>query len=574
MKIFKYANKYIVSIIFVLVLTYAQVMADLSLPDYMSKIIDTGIVSGDVDFILRVGFEMILVALFSIICSIIIGYIAARVAAKIARDIRGDVFEHITEFSSFEFNQMGSSSLITRTTNDVNQIQIFVVMLLRMIISAPIMGIGGIIKALDKCNSMTYIIVLAVSILLTVIVSLIFIVVPKFNLIQKLVDKLNLVTKESLSGMLVIRSFNKESSEEKKFSDANAELTKTNLFVNRTMTVLFPILNLVLSLTVLLIMWVGASKIGSGEIALGNVMAFIQYTMRTIMSFLMLSMVFVFLPRASVSAKRILEVLDTKQSIKNKENIKQLNKIKGIVEFRNVSFRYPDADGDVIKNINFTCYPGETTAFIGSTGSGKSTLINLIPRFFDVTEGAILIDGLDIRDMDIKNLRDNVSYVPQKGVLFSGTIESNIKYGKESASKKEVSDAAEVAQSIDFINEKEEKFSSPIASGGINVSGGQKQRLSIARALIKDAKIFIFDDSFSALDFKTDAALRKALANKTKDKNILIVAQRIGTIKNADRIVVLESGSVVGIGTHAELLNSCEIYREIAYSQLSKEELA
>ncbi|MHB8062795.1 MAG: ABC transporter ATP-binding protein [Ruminiclostridium sp.] len=526
------------------------------------------------NYILYAGLLMLLIALVSMAASVTVGFIAARVSAGIGRSLRKDVFENVVDFSNTEFDKFSTSSLITRSTNDIQQVQMLMVMLLRIVFYAPILGIGGIIKVINTDTSMSWVIGVAVLAILSLVLVLFGIAMPKFKIIQKLVDKLNLVTRESLTGMLVIRAFGTERTEEKKFEKANTDFTKNNLFVSRIMSVMFPAMMLIMNGVMLLIVWVGAHQIDLGNMQVGNMMAFIQYAMQIIMAFLMISMVSIILPRASVSISRIAEVINSKGTINDPEKVKKFNtELKGNVEFKNVSFKYPGADDDVLTNINFTAKAGQTTAFIGSTGSGKSTLINLIPRFYDVTDGQILVDGTDIREVSQHDLRDKIGYVPQKGILFSGTIESNLKYGFEAATQEDLNSAAEISQALDFINEKEEGFKTEISQGGTNVSGGQKQRLSIARALVKKPEIFIFDDSFSALDFKTDASLRKALKSKTAEATVLIVAQRISTVMSADQILVLDEGMVVGIGTHKELMENCEIYQQIALSQLSKEEL-
>jgi len=526
------------------------------------------------NYVLYAGLLMLLIALVSMSASVSVGFVAARVSAGIGRSLRKDVFENVVGFSNAEFDKFSTSSLITRSTNDIQQVQMLMVMLLRIVFYAPILGIGGVIKVLNTDTSMSWVIGVAVLAILSLVLVLFGVAIPKFKIMQKLVDKLNLVTRESLTGMLVIRAFGTERNEEKKFEKANTDFTKNNLFVSRVMAIMMPMMMLVMNGVTILIVWVGAHQIDLGKMQVGNMMAFMQYAMQIIMAFLMISMVSIILPRASVSISRIAEVINSKGTINDPKKAKEFyNGLKGNVEFKNVSFKYPGAEDDVLSNINFTAKAGETTAFIGSTGSGKSTLINLIPRFYDVTDGQILVDGTDIRDVTQHALRDKIGYVPQKGILFSGTIESNLKYGYEAASEEDLKDAAEIAQAIEFINEKEEGFKTEISQGGTNVSGGQKQRLSIARALVKKPEIFIFDDSFSALDFKTDATLRKALKSKTAEATVLIVAQRISTVMSADQILVLDEGKVVGIGTHKELMKNCEVYQQIALSQLSKEEL-
>ena len=517
---------------------------------------------------------MIGITILGVIASICVGFLASRVGASLGRVLRSKTFEKVMRFSSKEMTEFSTASLITRSTNDIQQIQMMTVMILRIVFFAPFMAIGGIYKALSTNTSMAWIIGVAVLAVVVVVIILFSTVMPRFKKLQNLVDRLNLVTREILTGLSVIRAFSTEQFEERRFDKANKDLTKVNMFVNRMMSAMMPLMMLVMNIISVLIVWVGAKNIDTGAMQVGDMMAFIQYTMQIVMSFLMISMISVMIPRAAVSANRINEVLDKEIVIKEDKVPEQFDENqKGVVEFKNVSFQYPDADEKVLYDINFTARPGETTAFIGSTGSGKSTLINLIPRFHDVTEGKILVDGRDIRHVSVHDLREKIGYVPQKGVLFSGTIDSNLRYGKKEANENEIKKAAKIAQALDFINEKENKFDSEIAQGGSNVSGGQKQRLSIARAIAKDPEIFIFDDSFSALDFKTDAKLRKALKTETENSTVLIVAQRISTILDADQIVVLDEGRVVGIGTHKELLKNCEIYNEIALSQLSKEEL-
>lgn len=526
-------------------------------------------------YIINTGIIMLLISLLSGACTVAVGFFAAKTAAGLARDLRKSVFKKVESFSNTEFDKFSTSSLITRSTNDITQIQMLIVIMIRMVIYAPIMGVGGIIRALNKSVSMSWIIALSVVILLGLILAVFNVAMPKFKIIQKLVDRLNLVTRENLSGMMVIRAFNTQKFEEKRFDKANDDLTKTNLFVNRIMVSMMPIMMLVMNGITLLVVWVGAHQIADSKMQVGDMMAFMQYAIQIMISFLMMSVMFIMIPRASVSAQRIAEVLETSESIVDPKEPKHFDENgKGTVEFKNVSFMYPGAEEDAIKDISFTALPGQTTAFIGATGSGKSTLINLIPRFYDTTEGEILIDGVNIKDVTQHELRSKIGYVPQKGSLFSGTIESNLKYANENATGEDLKKAAEIAQASEFIDEKPEGFGTEIAQGGDNVSGGQKQRLSIARALVKKPDIYIFDDSFSALDFKTDAALRRALNREVKDSAFIIVAQRISTIKNADKIIVLEDGKIVGMGTHDELMQNCRTYQEIALSQLSKEELA
>ena len=526
-------------------------------------------------YIIMAGLKMLGISLIIMISAISIMCLSARVAARLAKTLREKVFKKVLSFSNKEFSEYSTASLITRSTNDIQQIQGLIAILFRVVVYAPIIGIGGFLRVLNQSdNSMAWIIGVAIVAILFVVATLFIIAMPRFKKLQQLIDKLNLVAREILTGLPVIRAFNTEKKEEKRFDKANVDLTKTNLFVNRAMSFMMPILMLIMNEISLLIVWVGAHGIDNGTMQVGNMMAFIQYTMQIVMSFLMISMVSIMLPRASVSANRINEVIETDEAIKDSKEPKKLNPSKkGLVEFKNVSFRYPDSDEEVLSDISFTAEPGKTTAIIGSTGSGKSTIVNLIPRFYDVTSGNLLIDGVDIKDISNKDLRKIIGFVPQKGILFSGTIESNIKYGNPNMSDEQMIEAAQIAQATEFIESKPEKYQEPIAQGGSNVSGGQKQRLSIARAIAIDPEILVFDDSFSALDFKTDSILRAELAKKTKDKTVIIVAQRINTILNADQIIVLEDGKVVGKGTHEELLKNNETYKQIALSQLSAEEL-
>ena len=527
------------------------------------------------DYILFTGMQMLGIALISMIAAIIIMYLSSRVAAKLGQNLRNKVFKKVLGFSIEEFKAFSTASLITRSTNDIQQIQNLIAMLFRVVVYAPIVGIGGFIRVLNNSHtSMAWIIGLAILCILGIILTLFIIAMPKFKKLQELVDRLNLVAREILTGLPVIRAFNTEKKEKKRFEDANKILMKTNIFVNKAMSLMMPALMFVMNSVALLIIWVGGHNVANGNIQVGDMMAFIQYTMQIVISFLVISMISIMLPRAQVSANRINEILEKEPRIKDNENTKKFdNSKKGLVEFKNVSFRYPDADAEILTDINFTAEPGKTTAIIGSTGSGKSTIVNLIPRFYDVTGGELLIDGVNIKDVPQHELRKRIGFVPQKGLLFSGTIESNIKYGNPKMSDKQMKEAAEIAQATEFIEAKPEKYKSEIAQGGTNVSGGQKQRLSIARAIAIDPEIFVFDDSFSALDLKTDSKLRTALAEKTKNKTVIIVAQRVSTILNADQIVVLEEGKIVGIGKHQELMKNCDTYSQIALSQLSKEEL-
>lgn len=526
-------------------------------------------------YLLAAGVRMLGMTLLIMLCSIGVAFLSCRVAASLGRDLRNQVYRKVISFSNGEMDKFSTASLITRSTNDIQQVQMLFMMIFRIVLYAPIIGVGSVLKVLRTESSMTWILALGVSLIGMLVLVLMLIAMPKFNKLQILVDKLNLVTREILTGIPVIRAFSREKHEEERFEDANKRLTKMTLFVNRVMTFMMPCMMLIMNGITVLIIYVGAHGIDDGKIQVGAMMAFMQYTMQVIMSFLMITMISIMLPRAEVSAKRINEVLNTRQSIHNLSAPKKPSEeLKGQVEFRDVSFCYPGAEEKVLEGISFIAKKGETVAFIGSTGSGKSTLVNLIPRLFDVSGGAVLVDGIDVREMEISDLRARLGIVPQKGILFSGSIASNLRFGKADASLEELEGAARIAQAAEFIEQKEEKYDDPIAQGGSNVSGGQKQRLSIARAIVKQPEIFIFDDSFSALDFKTDLALRQALKRETGDATTLIVAQRISTIMQADKILVLDEGKIAGMGTHKELLESCEIYRQIAKSQLSEEELS
>lgn len=520
------------------------------------------------------GAKMLAMALLMTVSAIIVGFLASKVSASIGKELREKVFNKVLEFSDAEINKFSTASLITRSTNDVQQIQMVCVMLLRMVAYAPILAVGGIIMVIKTHSGMEWIIVVAVAALLCLVAILMALAMPKFKIMQDLVDRVNLVSREILTGIPVIRAFSREKKEEERFDVANKSLTKVMLFTNRVMTFMMPLMMMVMYGITILIEWVASHRIDQGALEVGSMTAFITYTMQIVMSFLMITMVSIMLPRATVAAERIDDVLDTDVSIKDKKEAKMLDAPKGIVEFKNVDFKYPDGDTNVLEGIDFIAKPGETTAIIGSTGSGKSTVAKLIPRFYDVTEGQITIDGIDVKDLSQKSIRDNIGYVPQKGILFSGTIASNIKYGAENASDEQMLEAATIAQTTEFIDCKEEKYDSPISQGGTNVSGGQKQRLSIARAIAKNPRIYIFDDSFSALDFKTDAALRKALSPKVKESTVIIVAQRISTVLQAKQIIVLDDGKMVGKGTHKELMKNCEVYKQIASSQMSEAELA
>ncbi len=526
-------------------------------------------------YMLRIGAIMLILTIIAAVAAISTGFISARIASGIARDLRAAVFERVESFSTGEFDKFSTASLITRSTNDIMQIQMVSVMLVTMVFYAPIIGVGGIIRAVGKSSSMWWIIALAVVALMAVVLTVYRVAVPRFKLLQRLMDRLNLVSRETLSGMMVIRAFNMQSYEEGRFDEANTELTNTMLFVNRVMVVMMPFMMLIMNGLSLLIIWVGSKQVAASTMQVGDMMAFMQYAMQIVFAFLMLSMMFIMIPRAAVSAGRVADVLETEPQINDPvvpENYS--TDFDGTVEFRNVSFRYPGAETDALRNISFTARPGQTTAFIGATGAGKSTLVNLIPRFHDVTGGSIYVGGKDIRSVGQHALRDRIGYVPQKGVLFTGTIESNIRYADENAPEEVVAAAASVSQTSEFISTFPEGMKATISQGGVNVSGGQKQRISIARALVKKPPIYIFDDSFSALDFKTDSQLRRAMKSQTASSTVLIVTQRVSTIRNAERIVVLDEGSIVGQGTHEELMKGCETYREIAMSQLTREELA
>jgi len=574
-KLSKYLKPYAGMILCAVALLFVQAICDLALPDYMSDIVNSGVMAGNSDFILKTGGNMILVTLLGTVASITVGYFAALTAAGVSHDLRSATFKKVEQFSNPEFDKFSTASLITRTTNDITQIQTVLVMMIRMVFYAPILGIGGIIKAISSSTSMSWIIGVAVITLLGIITLLFSVAIPKFKLVQNLVDRLNLVTRENMEGMLVIRAFNTQKFEVERFEKANIDLTTTNLFVNRAMAVMMPVMMLIMNLVTVVIVWIGSKQVSSLNMNIGDMMAYMQYAIQIIMAFLMLAMMFIMIPRAAVSADRIAEVLETKASILDTNEPVNFNKtFKPTVEFRNVNFCYPGGQENVLHNINFTAKAGQTTAIIGSTGSGKSTLVNLVMRFYDVTNGEIIIDGKDIRTITRRTLRDNIGYVPQKSILFSGTIKSNLYYADKNSTMENIKKASSVSQSAEFINSMEEGFDSNIAQGGTNVSGGQKQRLSIARALVKNAPIYIFDDSFSALDLKTDRNLRAALKKETGASTILLVAQRVSTIMSAEQIIVLDNGNMVGFGTHSELLKDCEVYQQIALSQLSEEELA
>lgn len=573
-RIAKYLKPYLWQIAAVLALVFVQAMTDLQLPDYMSQIVNQGVLAGDTGAILATGLKMIGITLLGSVCTIASGYLASRVATAYARDLRAAVFDRVEQFSLTEFNKFSTASLITRSTNDVQQVMMVMIIFLRMIVMAPIMAVGGILKAVETNPSMTWIVAAAVACLFVLMGLLFTLGMPKMKIMQKLVDRLNLVTRENLTGMRVIRAFNTEHYEEQRLDKANRDLTKTSLFVNRLMTIMQPMMMLLMNATTVLIIWVGANAVGAGTMQVGDMMAFMQYAMQIMFSFLMVSMIFIMIPRASVSAGRIADVLETVPTITDPKAPKTTAQANGLVEFKDVTFAYPGAEAPALEHISFTARPGQTTAIIGSTGSGKSTIVNLLPRFYDVTGGDILIDGVSVKQMSQHALREKIGFVPQKGVLFTGTIRSNIAYGAPGISEEEICKAADIAQATEFISKLPEGLDTPIAQGGTNVSGGQKQRLSIARALAKKPEIYVFDDSFSALDFKTDAALRAALKQNMGQATCLLVAQRISTVVDAEQIIVLEEGKIAGIGTHKELMQTCRVYREIALSQLSEEELA
>lgn len=572
--ILKYLRPYRWQLFWLLVMVYLMVAATLALPDYMATIINLGIIAGHMSVAWHNGWIMLLLALGAAGASVVVGWLAARIAAGCSRDIRAATFAKVESFSLHEFNTFSTASLITRTTNDVQQIQAVLTMLLRMSLMAPFMGIWAIIKAYHNAPSMTWIMALSVGVLMVIVAVLFSIAIPRFKVLQKLVDRLNLVSREILTGLRVIRAFNREPVEERKFDNANLELTRVNLFVNRLMVTMQPMMMLIMNLTTLAIIWYGAHLVDLGHLQIGQMLAFMQYAMQAIFAFLLITMVFIMIPRASVSADRIGEVLATVATIQDPEQPADAALIRsGKIEFDQVSFTYAQAEAPVLHDISFTARPGQTTALVGSTGSGKSTLINLIPRFYDVSAGRIKIDDIDIRQLRLEDLYARIGYVPQQDVLFSGTVESNLRYGAPQATEAEMKQALDIAQAGDFVAELAGQYQAEISQDGTNLSGGQKQRLSIARAIIRQPELYLFDDSFSALDFSTDARLRQALRAATKDKTVLIVAQRISTIMNADRIIVLDEGRIVGQGTHRQLMESCPLYREIAFSQLSEAEL-
>lgn len=573
-RLLRHLKPYTGYIIGVLLLVFFQSLAELYLPTLMSDIVDTGIVQGNTNYILKIGGFMLLVAALGTICAILASYFSSKTAMGFGSILRAQVFERVEDYSLSEFEQFGTASLITRTTNDITQLQQVVMVMLRMMLSAPMMAIGGIIMAISLDAKLSLVIVVIMPIITLAIMILTRKSVPLFNKLQEKLDHLNLVVRENLTGMRVIRAFNKTEHEKKRFNNANKDLTETALRVYKMMALLMPLMMLLLNLGILALVWFGSIRIDNGSMQVGQLMAFIQYVMHIMFSFIMVSMLFVMIPRASASAARINEVLDVVPEMQDPQEEKKIINLAGHLEFRNVTFSYPGAEKPVLKDISFSVRPGETVAFIGGTGSGKSTLVDLILRFYDIDEGNILLNGVDIRDISQENLRKRIGYVPQKALLFNGTIRENIRYGNLEATDEEIKQAAEIAQALEFISDMPDGFDSMVSQGGTNLSGGQKQRLSIARAIVRKPEIYVFDDSFSALDFKTDAKLRAALNKEIENATVLIVAQRVSTIMNADKILVLENGQIAGMGKHRELLNTCEVYREIVSSQLSEEELA
>ncbi|WP_010500733.1 ABC transporter ATP-binding protein [Paenibacillus elgii] len=574
LKLFAYLKPYRVPIALVLALIFLQSLSDLYLPTLMADIVDIGVVQGDTPYILQIGGFMLLVAAAGTACSVAASYYSSKVAAGFGQRLRGRVFEHVENFSLQEFDRIGTASLITRTTNDITQVQQVLTMMLRMMVSAPMLCIGGIIMAVSKDAKLSLVLIVIIPVLVGAIYLIASRGIPLFKEMQKKLDKLNLVLREGLTGIRVIRAFNRAGHEKRRFNDANLDLTGTGLKVNRIMGAMMPVMMLTMNFATIAIIWFGSFRIDSGDMQVGSLMAFLQYAMQIMFSLMMVSMMFVMIPRASVSAARIREVLDMVPTLNDPEQAKNGGTLKGHVEFQQVSFSYPGAEKPAIEDITFKVGPGEVTVIIGGTGAGKSTLISLIPRFYDVADGRVLVDGTDVREMTQEALRAKIGFVPQKAVLFSGTIRDNIRYGKEDATEEEIRHAADIAQATEFVSEMKDSFDSVIAQGGSNVSGGQKQRLSIARALVRRPDIYVFDDSFSALDFKTDAKLRAALREETGEATVLIVAQRVSTVIDADRIIVLDEGRIAGIGRHRELLDTCKVYREIVSSQLSEDELA
>lgn len=573
-KLFKFLKPYKVSILVILILTLIQSLSQLYLPTLMSDIVDTGIVQGNIHYILRIGSLMLLVAAGSAVCTILVSFIASKTAVAFSKILRSKIFTQVEGYSLHEFDKIGTASLITRTTNDITQVQQVLVVILRMMLSAPMMAIGGIIMAVSKDATLSLIFVFVIPLLTMGIYLVMSKSIPLFKVMQVKLDKLNLVLRENLTGIRVIRAFNRISHEKKRFNEANFDLTNTAIKVNKIMATLMPMMMLVMNFTTIAIVWFGGIRVNNGDMQVGDMMAFIQYATQIMFSLIMVSFMFILIPRAEASAVRINEVLDTVPEIKDAAEVKKADAMRGFVEFKDVTFSYPGAEQPAISNISFSAQPGEITAIIGGTGSGKSTLINLIPRFYDIDSGSILIDGVDVREITQESLRAKIGFVSQKTVLFTGSISDNIRYGKEDATDEEIEKAAITAQATEFISNLKDGFDFVIAQGGTNISGGQKQRLSIARALVRRPEIYVFDDSFSALDFKTDARLRAALKKETLNSTVLIVAQRVSSVMDANRIIVLDDGKIAGIGTHKELLNTCEVYHEIVSSQLSEEELA
>lgn len=574
MKLFRYLRPYRLFVASVILFIFLQTLADLFLPTLMADIVDQGIVQGDTALILKIGAWMLLIAAGGALCSVAGSYFAARSSAGFGRDVRERVFAHVQHFSLQEFDRIGTASLITRTTNDITQVQQVLAMMLRMMIMAPLMCVGGIIMAVSKDAKLSLILVVVIPILAAAIIVIAIKGMPLFKVMQIKIDKINLVLREGLTGIRVIRAFNRMNHEQQRFDDANLDLTNTAIRVNRLMGTMMPLMMLIMNFSTIAIIWFGGIRIDAGDLQVGNLMAFIQYAMQILFSLMMVSMMFVMIPRAQASAIRINEVLEMQATITDSERQLKANETPGRIEFDRVTFRYPGAEIPALSEVSFTAEPGEMTAIIGGTGSGKSTLIHLIPRFYDVQQGSIRIGGVDVREMSQQSLRAHIGFVSQKSLLFTGSIMDNIRFGHENATDEEVFRAAEVAQAAEFVNEMPDGYQSEIAQGGTNVSGGQKQRLSIARALVRKPEIYLFDDSFSALDFKTDAKLREALQSEVANSAMLVVAQRVSTVMNADKIIVLDEGRVAGIGTHRELLDSCGVYREIVSSQLSEEEIA
>lgn len=574
LRLTKYLKPYALMAMSVVVLVFLQVLADLKLPNLMATIVDGGIMKGNTGLIWDTGKVMLLIALGGAVCAVIAGYFSSRTSVGLGRDLRGKVFSHVESFSLHEFDKIGTASLITRTTNDVTQIQMVMMLILNMVVRAPVMCIGGVVMALSEDARLSWILAAVIPVVAAVVVFLASMGLPLFSAMQKKIDRLNLVLREGLTGVRVIRAFNREDHEARRFDDANRDLTQNAIRVYRLMNAAMPVMMLTMNFTTIAIMWAGSHRVDAGTLEVGRMMAFIQYAMQILMSLLMVSMIFVMLPRAAASADRINQVLDSVPEIVDKEEATKSDSERGHIEFKDVSFSYPGAEAPALSHVSFKAGPGQVTAILGGTGSGKSTLVSLIPRFYDVSSGQVLVDGVDVREMTQEDLRARIGFVPQKAVLFSGTVADNVRFGKLDATDEEVRHATETAQALDFVSEMKEGFNSLIAQGGTNVSGGQKQRLSIARALVRRPEICVFDDSFSAVDFKTDANLRAALKSETKDATVIIVAQRVSTVMGADRIVVLDEGAVAGIGTHKQLMKTCEVYREIVLSQLSEEEIA